>query len=161
MIATAALLAQSGPGSEITVTGVPAGSGPRMGIDRDCDTYYDSDELEAGSDPGNPASTPENVAVRVPTDPGLKFAVTGPNPFRGRTEWRLSLGRTSRVDLTIHDVLGREVRSVARGLWLESGTHTLTWDGRMTTGEQVPAGVYFVRLEALGQRRTGTLVRIP
>ena len=57
-ISGAALLALAGAGSEVTVTGVPLGSGLRMGNDRDRDGYRDGDELDAGSDPGNPASTP-------------------------------------------------------------------------------------------------------
>src|SRR5262249_47719397 len=53
----AALLATAGPGSELTITGVPIGSGQRIGVDRDRDGYLDGDELDARSDPGNPAST--------------------------------------------------------------------------------------------------------
>jgi hypothetical protein len=37
---------------------VPPGSGRRIAIDADLDGYLDGDELDAGSDPRNPASTP-------------------------------------------------------------------------------------------------------
>src|SRR5439155_3256556 len=57
----AQLVALGAPGAELTVTGVPRGSGQRMGIDRDRDGYLDGDELDAPSDPGNPASTALNV----------------------------------------------------------------------------------------------------
>jgi hypothetical protein len=40
---------------------VPAGTGHRIGIDRDGDGYFDQDELDAGSDPANPLSTPLTV----------------------------------------------------------------------------------------------------
>jgi YVTN family beta-propeller protein len=57
-ISSVALVNLAGSGSEITVTGVPLGSGARMGNDRDRDSHRDGDELDAGSDPGNPGSVP-------------------------------------------------------------------------------------------------------
>jgi len=45
-------------GRELTYTCVPPGSGTRIGIDRDGDGYLDGDEVDAGSDPADPASTP-------------------------------------------------------------------------------------------------------
>ncbi|MHC4413950.1 MAG: hypothetical protein ACYS0G_01565 [Planctomycetota bacterium] len=52
------LFASAGPGSEITFTLVPAGSERRIGVDRDEDGFFDRDELDAGSDPADPQSTP-------------------------------------------------------------------------------------------------------
>jgi DNA-binding beta-propeller fold protein YncE len=45
-------------GDEITYTCVPPGSGLRIALDRDEDGYRDGDEIDAGSDPADPASTP-------------------------------------------------------------------------------------------------------
>jgi DNA-binding beta-propeller fold protein YncE len=36
----------------------PPGSGPRVGVDRDEDGFFDRDELDAGSDPADPSSVP-------------------------------------------------------------------------------------------------------
>ncbi len=60
-ISEAALLALAGAGTELTFTLVPAGSQTRIGIDRDEDGFFDRDELDAGSDPADPESTPDNV----------------------------------------------------------------------------------------------------
>jgi DNA-binding beta-propeller fold protein YncE len=65
---SAQLLAAAGPGSELTVTAVPYGSQIRIGIDRDEDGYFDRDELDAGSDPADPASTPTNPCPHSPGD---------------------------------------------------------------------------------------------
>lgn len=159
-ISSATLIALAGPGSEVTVMGVPMGSGTRMGVDRDRDGYPNGTELDAGSDPGNPASTPLNVGVG-PTKPvGFAMRQIGPNPFRVHADVSFTLGRAGHVDLAVYDVLGREVRSVARRAWLEAGPNALRWDGRTNDGHAVAAGVYFVRLRTEGGTWTRPVVRM-
>ncbi len=46
------------PGQELTFTCVPPGSGTRLALDRDDDTYLDRDELDFGSDPEDDESIP-------------------------------------------------------------------------------------------------------
>ncbi len=46
------------PGSALTYTCAPPGSGERMGVDRDLDGHLDGDEIAGGSDPADPESTP-------------------------------------------------------------------------------------------------------
>lgn len=65
-LARAALLAQAGPGSELTFTVVPAGAETRIGLDRDSDRVYDRDELDLGGDPSDPANTPRAAKRRRP-----------------------------------------------------------------------------------------------
>ena len=88
----AALAGGAGPGAELTFTLVPSGSEVRIGVDRDCDGFFDRDELDAGSDPADPASTPETPFVfctaKVNSQgctPGIAFAgvpsETLPTPF--------------------------------------------------------------------------------
>jgi YVTN family beta-propeller protein len=45
-------------GQELTYTCVPPGSGMRVALDRDDDTYFDRDELDFGSDPEDESSIP-------------------------------------------------------------------------------------------------------
>ena len=160
-IASADLRALGDLGTEVTVMGVPKGSGHRMGIDRDRDSYLDGDERAAGSDPGNYVSNPGNVGVGPRPSSGA-FALRGlwPNPFRQSTEVAFTLGRAGRVSLTVYDVLGREVRRVASGARFEAGPQSLRWDGRGASGAAAPTGVYFLRLETEGGRWTRAAVRI-
>ncbi len=59
LLSEASLRAQAGTvGQELTYTAVPPGSGTRIGIDRDEDGFFDRTELDAGSDPADPASIP-------------------------------------------------------------------------------------------------------
>jgi len=160
-ISSADLRALGDAGSEVTVTGVPKGSGHRMGVDRDRDGYLDGDEVVAGSDPGNALSNPTNVGVRSATGSvGFALRSVHPNPFRASTEIAFTLGRASRVSLTVYDVLGREVQRVARGVHFDAGAQTLRWDGRNASGAAVSTGVYFMRLETEGGHWTRPAVRI-
>jgi YVTN family beta-propeller protein len=64
---TAFLLGLADPGAEITFMAAPAGSGERLGVDRDEDTYYDFTEFLNGTDPADPnsfAPPPQNLAMR-------------------------------------------------------------------------------------------------
>ncbi len=60
-VADATLRAQADTaGQARTYTCVPPGSGERIGVDRDDDGFYDRDELDAGTDPADPSSRPED-----------------------------------------------------------------------------------------------------
>jgi DNA-binding beta-propeller fold protein YncE len=61
----AQLLGLAAPGSEQTYTLVLAGSGERIGIDRDADGYFDQDELDAGSNPADPLSVPAEPPPQI------------------------------------------------------------------------------------------------
>jgi hypothetical protein len=76
-------------GQELTYTCVPPGSGTRIGVDRDLDTFLDRDELDAGSDPadpdsipGSPTPTPGPTQTPTPTPGG---ATPTPTPTPGPT----------------------------------------------------------------------------
>ena len=70
-----------------------------------------------------------------------------PNPFNPVTTLRYELPERSEVLLTIHDVLGRQVRTLVRGAE-EPGFRTLMWDGTNDLGESISAGVYLYRIQA-------------
>ncbi len=63
-------------GQTLTFTCVPPGSGIRAGIDRDLDSFFDRDELDAGSDPADPASNPNNVTPTATFTPTLTLTRT-------------------------------------------------------------------------------------
>jgi len=88
------------------------------------------------------------------------LAAPAPNPFNPRTEIRVALGVAGRARLTIHDARGR-LLAVLADAELPAGERAFVWDGRDRRGRAAPSGVYFVRLEAAGQRlvRKLTLAR--
>ena len=62
------------------------------------------------------------------------------------------------MDLRVYDLAGRLVRRIPGGR-LEAGEHAIDWDGRTDGGNAAPAGIYFVRLEAGGQRVVNKVVK--
>ena len=78
------------------------------------------------------------------------------NPVRGRAQFRCQVPVRQTATLVIHDVLGRVVsRQFVGG---GEKPVVLTWAGADVRGRRVPAGIYFARLEAIGQRATVKVV---
>ena len=88
--------------------------------------------------------------------PGLRVL----NGVTGRdARLQLDLPRAGTVTLDIYDARGARVRRLHAG-GMESGTRTLVWDGRSSSGGNVASGVYLVRMEYAGEVFTGRVVMV-
>jgi YVTN family beta-propeller protein len=147
----ASLLAAAGAGTEITFTAVLKGEELRLGIDRDDDTWLDRDELDAGSDPDDPASTPDSVSVPLPSGPGgRRLWLTGRNPADVESRLGFAVARPGPAQLEVFDVTGRRVQTLVRNPAHRAGIFEHVWDLRDESSRRVSPGVYFVRLTAAG-----------
>jgi hypothetical protein len=72
------------------------------------------------------------------------------NPQHGETRFGVDLREGSRVGAEVCDVTGRRVWKLGE-VALTPGSHVLRWDGRDLSGQAVPSGVYFMRVES-GER---------
>jgi hypothetical protein len=70
-----------------------------------------------------------------------------PNPFNPTTEISFDLPAASKVELTVYNVLGQQVKSLLNGD-MPAGSHTVTWDGTTTDGNSAASGMYFYRISA-------------
>ncbi|MDP6837119.1 MAG: M6 family metalloprotease domain-containing protein, partial [Candidatus Marinimicrobia bacterium] len=70
-----------------------------------------------------------------------------PNPFNPTTAIRYDLPQQADVELTIYNVLGRQVAVAVNG-WREQGRHEVMWDGTDNFGRSVSAGVYLYQIRA-------------
>lgn len=89
--------------------------------------------------------------------PGLGEVSSAPNPFRGETVIRFTLGAGGEARLRIFDLAGRRVREIAHRAG-QAGYQALEWDGRDDAGKPLASGVYFYQLAAGGQEVTRRLV---
>ncbi|MDA0746491.1 MAG: Ig-like domain-containing protein [bacterium] len=70
-----------------------------------------------------------------------------PNPFNPETVVPFALPEARNVSMVIYNVLGQQVRVLARG-HREAGYHRISWDGRDAQGRTLSSGIYFVRMAA-------------
>ena len=88
--------------------------------------------------------------------PATLAAEAVPNPFRAGTSIRFELPRAGNATLSIYDVSGRRVRTLASGRF-EAGAHAVSWDGNDAAGKP-QNGVYFFRLVTDEGVKAGKLV---
>ena len=82
---------------------------------------------------------PTDVAPGTPATFALHQNV--PNPFNPSTRIDFDLAKTDAVDVSVYDVAGRWLTTLLHGS-LESGPHTVAWDGRTADGSLAAAGIY-------------------
>lgn len=123
-----------------------------------CDLANDDYRLDTGS-PCLPGNHPQgadcgNIGAQGPCSSTGVFDVTGavtglqvlPNPFVVSTAIDFELGRGGPTRLAVYDLAGRQVRLLVDRTLLP-GHHRCVWNSRDGTGQVVPSGIYFYRLE--------------
>jgi len=86
----------------------------------------------------------------------FRIADSWPNPFNAQVSAAIEIPNTQRVEVRVHDILGREVATLHQG-WLVAGVHTLSWDAH-----HLASGVYFLRItgqDGVTSVRKMTLIR--
>jgi DNA-binding beta-propeller fold protein YncE len=107
-------------GQDRTYTCVPPGSGQRIGVDRDEDGFRDRDELDAGSDPANPASIPGPAATATAT------ATVSATATATRTATATSTATASATPTATTPATGPTATATATGAATATRTHTAT-----------------------------------
>jgi len=92
--------------------------------------------------------------------PSLTLFPNSPNPFNPQTAIRYVLTRDGFVQLRIHDILGRTIRTLRQEM-TAAGEHVVFWDGAGEQQQPAPSGIYFCRAEVgnFVQIRKLTLLR--
>jgi hypothetical protein len=133
---------------------------PARFVDRDVEPetayFYSLEAVDAGG-----AVLVDPILVRTPfwVVAAVALEAGRPNPFRRSTELGFWMGEAGAARLTVHDVSGRHLATVADGTF-PVGRQTIAWDGRDDRGRALPAGVYFYRLDAAGRSETRKIVRL-
>jgi hypothetical protein len=88
----------------------------------------------------------------------FELAQNYPNPFNPSTQISFSLAQSGLVQLTVYDVLGREVKRLVDGE-KAAGTFSAMWDGTNSSGEKVASGIYFYRMQFQGKSESYSRLR--
>jgi hypothetical protein len=70
-----------------------------------------------------------------------------PNPFNSETTIKYFLGSDLNVRLKIYNINGELVNELINTAQ-SAGEHRIIWNSRNISGEHVPSGIYFYRIEA-------------
>ena len=77
---------------------------------------------------------------------GVALGAPTPNPSHGATSLYYRIPNQQNIQITIHDLRGRLVRTLVDGSATD-GEYTLQWDGKDNRGARAPAGVYFFNMK--------------
>ena len=147
------LIQRNDPGVHLTLHFTPkSGTDPNGMVTVVRGDFSGSDGAALAVNLGQPA--------QVLGDGPIGLSAIQPNPFGSETRFAVRLARAARVELDVHDLVGRRVTTLYRGS-LSAGARVFTWDGRDAGGTRVANGMYFVRLTVDGKAsaRKVTLVR--
>ena len=77
----------------------------------------------------------------------FKLSQNYPNPFNPNTAIEFALPENAFVKLTIFNILGQEVRSLASS-YMEAAVYRVIWNGRDNNGRELTSGTYIYRIQA-------------
>ncbi len=145
-----------GPGDVRTIGAIEIGGG--FGANRELAFSMNFTDGSEGVFLATPAELVD--VASSPDGPSLRLSVLGPNPFHRETSIGFELASPAVISLWIHDVLGREVATLARGPW-GAGHHVVRWIGNDDRARPRGAGVYFISLNIGSMKVTQRVVRLP
>ena len=87
------------------------------------------------------------VSTVIPLPTATSLFQNFPNPFNPETIIGFDLAEESTVTLTVYDITGQVVQTLADTRVFPAGHHSLVWNGLNKDGEKVSSGVYFYRLQ--------------
>ncbi len=91
------------------------------------------------------AVPPSDARIREPGE--WRLAQNYPNPFNATTRIAYDLPRNATIKVKIFDMDGRCVATLVDGTQA-AGSHHIVWNGTGQTGQSVPSGEYFCRIQA-------------
>ncbi|MEN8207916.1 MAG: T9SS type A sorting domain-containing protein [Candidatus Fermentibacteria bacterium] len=89
------------------------------------------------------------------TSVGLNTIQNAPNPFSATTNISFSLAQSSPVTISVYNLAGQLVSTLADNQSFDEGSHSVQWDG-----QHLSPGVYFCRLDADGISQTHRMLMV-
>ena len=80
-----------------------------------------------------------------------------PNPFNPTTTIEYGIPKASYVTLKIYNLLGQEIKTLVNEQ-INSGKHSVIWNGTDNNGNKVNSGIYIYTIQAGELRETKKLM---
>ncbi len=88
------------------------------------------------------------VAQNDPNKPAVySLSPNYPNPFNPSTNINFSLPKDGNVKINIYNINGQLVATIFDS-FIQSGSYTVSWDGKTNTGAIASSGIYFYQMRA-------------
>jgi hypothetical protein len=94
-----------------------------------------------------PACSPGITADHLKLNDSSPSLTIGLNPFTSSTEISFTLPQAQKVSIIIYDVNGRLIKTLINS-GMQPGTQHLIWNAKNEKGNEVPAGIYFLKMKA-------------
>lgn len=95
--------------------------------------------------------------INLPTR--FELAQNYPNPFATSTSIPYTLNQNSDVQVTIYDILGRQVKKYTMHD-KSVGTHDIVWRGKDDFGQQLATGIYFYQFHVAGENQIKKMILV-
>jgi hypothetical protein len=113
---------------------------------------------------GNISTTPKQsyligtLGVDTEANPN-DFELNGnyPNPFNPVTSILFSVKNVSQINATVYNINGQKIKSLFIGN-VNSGKHSVSWDGTNHLGQSMPSGIYLYRFQTGERILTGKMM---
>jgi len=87
----------------------------------------------------------ETISITIKSPKNYALYQNYPNPFNPTTNIKFDLPREENVTLKVYNILGQEVKTLVDRK-MESGFHSVKWDGTNNFGIKVSSGVYIYQI---------------
>ncbi len=89
---------------------------------------------------------PTDVKKRIPAN--FSLSQNYPNPFNPTTKIKFGIGKSSKVKITVYDMLGRKITDLVNGYY-KAGNYTIDFNSNIN-GKKLASGVYVYKINADG-----------
>ncbi len=103
--------------------------------------------------------TPVGVAGREQIPRTTRLIGNYPNPFNPTTTISFELAKTSRVTVTVFNLMGQRIAEITNSVY-GPGRYNVKWNGKKDNGEPVASGVYLYRFSAGSYTKVGKMLML-
>ncbi len=132
---------------DIDGKGIAPGNGSILNIPCEAGMQFEITAVFASTRTSGIAEIPHAVVRELPDRETLVLEQNDPNPFSGRTRLDFTIPSDADTKLVIYDVGGALIRTLVDSK-LESGSHSVEWDGKDDSGKATESGIYLYKLYA-------------
>jgi hypothetical protein len=77
----------------------------------------------------------------------VKFEGNYPNPFHGQTTIAFQVEKQTPVVVNIYNSSGQKIQTLVNASY-EAGSYHISWNGKDSSGQSVPGGIYLYQIRA-------------